>query len=138
MDKRILKFIQGSKLLAWAMRDEVGVYTASAFYAFDAKNLALIIASDEESRHIRLARLEPSVAVNIAKFGKIALLKGVQAKALFQAASKEQARLYYENFPFAKMHNAGIYALNLLWVKFTDNALLLEKKLEFHRQGGDL
>ena len=133
MDKRILKFMQKSKLLSWAMRDESGVYTASAFYAFDERNLSLIIASDENSKHIKLAQLEPRVAVNIAKLDKIAFLKGVQAKALFQGADDRQMGLYYKKFPFAKLHKTNIYALNLLWVKFTDNTLMLEKKLEFYR-----
>lgn len=133
----MLKFIQGSKLLAWAMCDEDGVYTASAFYAFDEKNLALIIASNEGSRHIALAKLKPFVAINIAKLDKIAFLKGIQAKALFQVADERQAGLYYAKFPFASLHKSGIYALNLLWAKFTDNTLMLEKKLEFSRQKED-
>lgn len=133
MDKRILKFIQKSKLLSWAMRDESGVYTASAFYVFDEENFALIIASDETSRHIQLAQINPSIAVNIAKLDKITLLKGIQAKALFEEAKAEQVRLYYQKFPFAKLHKAKIYALNLLWIKLTDNTLMLEKKLEFYR-----
>ncbi len=31
MDERILEFIKNEQLLSWAMIDEKGVYTASAF-----------------------------------------------------------------------------------------------------------
>ncbi|HED0470630.1 TPA: hypothetical protein R4J79_001038 [Campylobacter jejuni] len=132
MDERILEFIKNEQLLSWAMIDEKGIYTASAFYAFDEKNLAFIIASHEDTKHIRLASKNSSIALNIAKESKIAFLKGVQAKAEFKMASEEQMKIYFSKFPFAKLDkSAKIYALELFWLKFTNNALGLSKKLEF-------
>ncbi|EAK3272690.1 TPA: hypothetical protein SF191_001290 [Campylobacter jejuni] len=132
MDERILEFIKNEQLLSWAMIDEKGVYMASAFYAFDEKNLAFIIASHEDTKHIRLASENSSIALNIAKESKIAFLKGVQAKAEFKMASKEQKKIYFSKFPFAILDkSAKIYALELFWLKFTNNALGLSKKLEF-------
>ncbi|EAL5360460.1 hypothetical protein DQO34_08035 [Campylobacter jejuni] len=132
MDERILEFIKNEQLLSWAMIDEKGVYAASAFYAFDEKNLAFIIASHEDAKHIRLASENSSIALNIAKESKIAFLKGVQAKAEFKIANKEQMKIYFSKFPFAKLDkSAKIYALELFWLKFTNNALGLSKKLEF-------
>ena len=133
MDKKILEYIQSMQLLSLAMRDDEEVYIANVFYAFDEKNLALIFSSDEKSRHIKLAFLNPKLALSIAKEDKIAFLKGIQAKALFKEASKEQSEIYYKKFPFAKLHNAKIYALELTWAKFTDNTLLIGSKLEFQR-----
>ena len=132
MDERILEFIKNEQLLSWAMIDEKCVYTDSAFYVFDEKNLAFIIASHEDTKHIRLASENSSIALNIAKESKIAFLKGVQAKAEFKMASKEQMKIYFSKFPFAKLDkSAKIYALELFWLKFTNNALGLSKKLEF-------
>ena len=132
MDERILEFIKNEQLLSWAVIGEKGVYTASAFYAFDEKNFAFIIASHEDTKHIRLASENSSIALNIAKESKIAFLKGVQAKAEFKMASKEQMKIYFSKFPFAKLDkSAKIYALELFWLKFTNNALGLSKKLEF-------
>lgn len=132
MDERILEFIRNEQLLSWAMIDEKGVYTASAFYVVDEKNLTFIIASHEDTKHIRLASENSSIAVNIAKESKIAFLKGVQAKAEFKMASKEQMKIYFSKFPFAKLDkSAKIYALELFWLKFTDNTLSLIKKIEF-------
>lgn len=132
MDERILEFIKNEQLLSWAMIDEKGVYTASAFYVFDEKNLTFIIASHEDTKHIRLASENSSIALNIAKESKIAFLKGVQAKAEFKMASKEQMKIYFSKFPFAKLDkSAKIYALELFCLKFTDNTLSLIKKIEF-------
>ncbi|MDL0102001.1 hypothetical protein [Campylobacter felis] len=133
MNEKILHFFKNHKLLSLAMCDDEGVYSASAFYAFDEENLALIIASYEDTKHIKLAFLNPNIALNIAKENKIALLKGVQAKAIFMEASNEQEKIYFAKFPFVKLSNAKIYALNLSWVKLTDNTLMLEKKLEWTR-----
>lgn len=132
MDKKIIDFIKSEQVLSWAMIDDIGVYTASAFYAFDEKKLALVIASHENTKHIKLAIQNSNIALNIAKENKIAFLKGIQAKAEFKLASKEQSEIYFSKFPFAKLDKSAIiYALELYWVKLTDNALGLSKKLEF-------
>ncbi|MGH2266922.1 hypothetical protein [Campylobacter taeniopygiae] len=135
MDEKILNFIKNEKLLSWSMIDNVGVYTASAFYAFDEKNLAFIIASHENTKHIQLAFKNSSVAVNIAKENKIAFLKGIQAKAEFKRASKEQEKMYFSKFSFARLDKkAKIYTLEIIWVKLTDNTLGLAKKIEFSKK----
>ncbi|TKX28386.1 hypothetical protein [Campylobacter estrildidarum] len=135
MDEKILDFIKKEQLLSWAMIDDTGVYTASAFYVFDEKNLAFIIASYENTKHIKLALTHPNVAVNIAKENKIAFLKGIQAKAEFKCANEEQEKMYFSKFSFARFdRSAKIYALDLIWAKLTDNTLGLSKKLEFFRK----
>lgn len=135
MDERILEFIKNEQLLSWAMNDEKGIYIANAFYAFDEENLAFIIASHEDTKHIKLASKNPNIALNIAKESKIAFLKGIQVKAKFKSASKEQIKIYFSKFPFAKLDkSAKIYALELEWLKFTNNALKLSKKLEFYKK----
>ncbi|ARJ56808.1 hypothetical protein [Campylobacter cuniculorum] len=133
MDKKILEYIKSMQLLSLAVREDEEVYIANVFYAFDESNLALIFSSYEESKHIQLAFLNPKIALSIAKEDKIALLKGLQAKALFKEASKEQSRIYYKKFPFARLSHAKLYALELFWAKFTDNTLMLDSKLEFKR-----
>ncbi|OCX43118.1 hypothetical protein A7X81_07695 [Campylobacter ornithocola] len=133
MDKRIKNFIHSQKLLSLSILDnDGGAYCASCYYAFDDENLALIFASEEHTKHIQLAYKSPKVAVSIALDTDIInLIKGVQIKALFQKATKEQEEIYYEKFPYAKLAKACIFALNIQWVKYTDNKILLSKKLEF-------
>lgn len=136
MNEKIKSFLNENSLLCWAMQDDDGVYCANAFYAFDEANLSLIIASHEDTRHIELARKNPHISVNVAKFGSIASLKGIQIKAVFEKASKAQSKLYYARFPFARLKGGSCFALAIHYAKFTDNAL--GKKLEFTRvQGGE-
>lgn len=135
MNEKIKSFLRDNTLLCWAMQDGDGVYCANAFYAFDDENLSLIIASHENTKHIELVQKNPRVSVNVAKFGSVASLKGVQIKALCQKASKAQAHLYYTHFPFARLKGGSCFALQIEYAKFTDNAL--GKKLEFTRATKD-
>ncbi|EAI8624363.1 hypothetical protein I9Q28_00500 [Campylobacter lari] len=132
MDERIKKFIYSQKLLTLSVQDNDEIYCASCYYAFDDKNLALIFASEEHTKHIQLSYKNPKVGVNIALDTNIInLIKGVQIKAIFRKATAEQEKIYYEKFPFAKLAKACIFALNIQWAKYTDNKILLSKKLEF-------
>ncbi|WP_297192231.1 hypothetical protein [uncultured Campylobacter sp.] len=128
LDERILKYIKKNKLLSWAMQDEEGVYIANAFYAFDESSLSFIIASHTYTKHIKLAFANPNIALNIAKLDKIAFLKGLQIKALFAVATKEQENIYYKRFAFARFSDANIFSLKIKYLKFSDNAL--NKKIE--------
>ncbi|HEC1748748.1 hypothetical protein L8W40_02855 [Campylobacter sp. IFREMER_LSEM_CL1846] len=132
MDERIKKFIHSQKLLTLSVQDNDEIYCASCYYTFDDKNLALIFASEEHTRHIQLSYKNPKVGVNIALDTNIInLIKGVQIKAIFRKATAKQEKIYYEKFPFAKLAKACIFALNIQWAKYTDNKILLSKKLEF-------
>ena len=135
MHKEIQNFILSQKILHLGIQDNSnGVYCASCYYAFDMLNLALIFASYDYTQHIQLAHKYPNVSVNIAYDNKlIYLIKGIQAKAYFKQANNEQKTMYFDKFTFAKFTSASIYALEIYWAKYTDNKMLLSKKLEFQR-----
>lgn len=134
MDLRIAKFIAKNHLLSLGVSDSAGVYAANCYYAWDEENYSLLIKSDVDSKHISLAMQNPNVGITITKDSKnLALLKGVQIKALFKPATKEQKCLYYAKFPFAKLASGEIFALEILWAKYTDNQLLLSQKLIYQK-----
>ena len=111
-----------------------GVHSASCFYVFDKENLALIIKSEPTTRHIELAQRFSIVGINIAKSTlKLLAIKGAQIRAQFGNATKEQERLYYQKFPYAKALNGEIYALEILWAKYSDNKFFGKTKVEFFR-----
>ncbi|NDJ26769.1 hypothetical protein DMB95_01975 [Campylobacter sp. MIT 12-8780] len=135
MHETIKRFIHKMRLLSLASIDDMtfnikissqtplSVYVANAFYAFDEESLSLIIASDCNSKHVKLSLKYPNIAVNIAKDSKIALLKGVQIKAIFEKASEAQKKIYLKRFIFARFAKTDFYALKIVWAKFTDNQL---------------
>lgn len=135
MDKLITKFIQNNHLLSFSVVDHNEVYCASCYYAFDKINISLIIKSSAESKHIQLAKINPNIAITIAKDSKKLLyIKGVQIKAFFTESNKDEQEIYHSKFPFAKLGNGKIYTLKILWAKYTDNQLLISNKITFTRE----
>ena len=134
MNEKIKSFIRRNQLLALSVVENDEVYSASCYYAFDEECISLVFKSQKESKHIQLALVNPKVGVIIAQDAKkIGLLQGVQIKALFKRASTPQEKLYYQKFPFAKLGEGEVFALEILWTKYTDNKLLLKEKLTFKK-----
>ncbi|HIV48734.1 hypothetical protein [uncultured Helicobacter sp.] len=114
--------------------DSVWIHSANCFYAFDETNYALVFKSEPHTRHIQLATRYPNVSATIATNTlKIAKIKGLQIQARFTTATQAQEEIYYARFPFARLGAGEIYALEILYAKYTNNALGLSKKLEFHK-----
>ncbi|MGX3098844.1 hypothetical protein [Helicobacter sp. 23-1046] len=149
MDTRLKKFLTKQYCLSLSVREPQvreskenqkskafcgGVHSASCFYAFDEENLTLIIKSEPTTRHIQLAQTFSIVGINIAKSTlKLLAIKGAQIRAQFGNATKEQERLYYQKFPYAKALSGEIYALEILWAKYSDNKFFGKTKVEFFR-----
>ena len=140
MNDKIREFIAKQHLLTLSVVDDMdshslGVYNASCYYAFFAPNLSLCFKSDSNSKHVRLAYANPNVAAVIAKDSDALInLKGVQIKAYFRNAKKEEKSAYYKRFPFAKLGGGEIFALDIYFAKYTDNQLLLQKKLTYTKE----
>lgn len=114
--------------------DSVWIHSASCFYAFDEAHYALVFKSEPHTRHIQLATRYPHVSATIATNTlHIAKIQGLQIRARFAPATQTQQDIYYARFPFARLGAGDLYALQILYAKYTDNALGFSKKLEFHK-----
>ncbi len=139
MNQKIKDFIKKQHLLSLSVvetnSNEFGVYSASCYYAFDEQNLNLLFKSAQETKHIRLCAINPKVGVIIAKDSKnLGKIQGLQIKAHFKQATQRQQDIYYASYPFARFGEGEIFALEILWAKYTDNKLLLSKKLIYERE----
>ncbi len=131
--ENLLEHTQSVALGSCAL-DSVWIHSASCFYAFDEANLALVFKSEPHTTHIQLATRYPNVSVTIATNTlQIAKIEGLQIRARFCPASDTQNAIYYARFPFARLGAGELYALEILYAKYTNNALELSKKLEFHK-----
>lgn len=139
MNEKITDFIRKQHLLSLSVIEKdsslLEVYSASCYYAFDEENLCLLFKSAQDSKHIQLCALNPKVGVIIAKDSKnLGSIQGLQIKAFFKQATQAQKNLYYTAYPFAKLGKGEVFALEILWAKYTDNKLLLSEKLIFMRK----
>ena len=139
MEKRIQKFIRENKVLTFCTSKDNVPYCASCFYAYDEENQLLIFSSENHTRHIEEAIENNQVAGTINTENKtVAKIQGIQFMGKFITPSTVQQKafysIYYKNFPFAKAMKAPIWAIELTWMKMTDNTLGFGKKLEWERQ----
>lgn len=129
LDTKITEFIKKSHILTLCVCDEFAPYACSCFYAYE--NGSFFIASDENTTHIKIARENSVVAINIALDTKIiGLIKGVQAKGVIKEANNKS--VYFKRFPYALPLNPKIWEIEIFWLKFTDNAL--SKKLIYEKK----
>ena len=144
MDERIQTFIAREKVFALsviecdsnqnriAANQGLRVYGASCYYAFFVPNFSLCFKSALDSKHIQLARRNPNVSVIIAKDSRIlGNIQGVQIQARFRDSTQEEESAYYTRFPFAKLGNGAVFALDIDYATYTDNKLLLKEKLTY-------
>lgn len=137
MDKNIIEFLQSNKLLALGVVEstqELKVYMANCYYAFDIESLSMIIKSSPDTKHIKLALINPNIGVSITdNNANLAKSSGIQIKAYFKEANSMQKKAYYKQFPLARLVRGEVYALEILWAKYTNNALsskiLFEKSI---------
>ena len=114
-------------------------WAASCFYAFDEARLALVILSDEHTRHGMAMRDHPSVAGTIAGQPTfIPKIQGIQFVAQVQKLNEEEQAqayaLYCERHPIARLKRSTVWQLRLQEIKFTDNSVLLGSKTHWQRE----
>lgn len=138
MESRIVKYIEQNKVFTLATAVKQTPYCANCYYVFDEENQLLIFLSDDATRHIKEALVNQTVAGTIQNgVTEVAKIQGIQFRGAFILPNKEEQRSFYEQyynrFPFAKKRPALIWAVQLNWVKMTDNTLGFGTKLIWER-----
>ena len=120
IDKRISKFIGRHHVMTLATLSEDGSpYCANCFYAYDAERNLLIFTSDISTRHASRFDTHTRVAASIVLETRI------------DAAAK---RRYIARFPYAAAAPLTLWAIEIDYMKFTDNTLGFGKKLIWQKE----
>ena len=100
MDERIVKFLKKMHLASvCAIDDEGQPYAFSAFYAFDELNFCLLLASCDESSHVKFLKNSKLVAGTIALDTKIVgKIEGVQFQGAMREACESEREIYFKRF----------------------------------------
>ena len=127
------RFLSKHHLLTVATCNNNMPYCANLFYAYDSKNHRFIVASEEKTKHIQDLHYNQTVAGSVALETKeVGKIEGIQFRAIMHLSeSREDRKLYYEAFAYAKVMQPTLYVIELKWVKLTDNRLGFGKKLIF-------
>jgi len=104
MDERIVKFLKKMRLASVCAIDDDGQpYAFSAFYAFDEVNFCLLLASSDESSHVKFLKNSKLVAGTVALDTKIVgKIEGVQFQGAMREARESEREIYFKRFFYAK------------------------------------
>ena len=139
IDKRIIEFIKEHHVLTLATAVEGDPHACNCFYAFSQENMTLICTSDKSTKHIQQVEKNNFVAGSIVlETMNIGKVQGIQFYARMYEAKDEKLKkfkkIYLKRFPFAVLTNATLWAIELTYIKMTDNRLGFGKKLIWSKE----
>jgi len=129
--KKIISFLEKHHVLTLATSDGNELSACSLFYAFSNERLSFIVASSEDTLHINHVNQNQNVAGNIVLETKIiGKIQGIQFRGEFLPLKDDELKkLYFKQFPHAKLMNPKLWQIKVDYFKMTDNKLGFGKKI---------
>ncbi len=134
MDENIKIYLKNNTVFSMATCAEDKPYSAPCFYAYDEDSQCLIFSSEKHTQHIVNAIKNNQISGSIyTEVSEVAQIKGIQFTGTFVIPNEKEHYygVYQKRFPFAKEMVAPIWAIQLNWIKMTDNTLGFGTKLEW-------
>jgi len=129
--EKIEAFIAAHHVLTLATSFDDSVSACSLFYAYESVSRSFIVASEEETLHIKQIRKNPKVAGNILlETQEVGKIQGLQFRGIFERVeSREQKKCYFKTFPYALALAPTLWQIRVDYFKLTDNRLGFGKKI---------
>jgi len=115
--------------LATSVADELSV--CSLFYIWDEKKLSFVVASSDDTTHIKHIKQNQNIAGNIVLETKtVGKIQGVQFCGRFLELQDDGLKkLYFKTFPHARVMRPKLWQIKVDYFKMTDNRLGFGKKI---------
>ena len=129
--EKISTFIDKHHVLSLATNDGEELSVCSLFYAYSYEENSFIVASSDDTTHIKNINKNSKVAGNIVLETKIVgMIQGLQFKADFHLLDDaDLSKLYFKQFPHARLMKAKLWQIKVNYFKMTDNKLGFGKKI---------
>jgi len=129
--KKIASFLSKHHVLTLATSDGFELSACNLFYVFDAEKISFVVASSDETEHIKNISKNQRVAGTVVLETKIVgKIEGVQFRGEFLETHDEALKkLYFKNFPYALATNPKLWEIKIDYFKLTDNTLGFGKKI---------
>ncbi len=133
--EKISAFIAQHHVMSLATTLDAELSVCSLFYAYDAQELSFVVASSEETTHIKHIKANPKVAGNILlETKKVGEIRGLQFRGEFVALEEKKLRnLYFKTFPYALALTPTLWQIKVNYYKLTDNRLGFGKKIVYKK-----
>ena len=129
--KKIDSFLQKHHVLTLATADVQELSACNLFYAFDIEKIAFVVASSDDTTHIKNITKNPKVAGAVVLETKtVGKIEGIQFRGDFLLLEDtELKKLYFKNFPYALAMNPKLWQIKINYFKLTDNTIGFGKKI---------
>jgi len=117
--------------MSLATSNNMELSVCSLFYAYCSNELSFVVASSDETMHIKNIKQNKIVAGNILLETKsVAKIQGLQFRGEFILLEDESLRkLYFKEFPYALAMQPKLWKIKVNYFKLTDNRFGFGKKL---------
>ena len=138
VNEKIISFLKQNTNLTIATCVNNIPHCANCFYAYDDEQSILIFKSKPETEHIKQALENNFVAGSITPDKLDATkIQGIQFYGVFLEPKNDLLeilkKIYYKKYPFAMAFAGNIWAIELTYIKMTDNTLGFGTKIEWKK-----
>jgi len=128
---KIDTFLQKHHVLSLCSTDGIDLSACNLFYAFDMTCNSFVVASSDETTHVKNILQNPKVAGTIVLETKIVgKIEGLQFRGEFLALEEKSLKsLYFKHFPYALAMNPKLWQIKVNYFKLTDNTLGFGEKI---------
>jgi len=129
--EKITNFIYEHHVMTLATHYKGEVSACSLFYVYDEKKRIFVVASADDTTHIKHIQENPNIAANILLETKtVGKIQGLQLRGLMHELQDTSLMgLYFKAFPYALALQPKLWSIVVTYFKMTDNTLGFGKKL---------
>lgn len=128
---KIKEFIDEHHVMSLATSDVDELSVCSLFYAYSNEKNSFVVASSDDTLHIKHIGKNKRIAGNILLETKtVGKIQGLQFRGDFiPLEDLELKKLYFKNFPYALALSPKLWQIQVNYFKMTDNRLGFGKKI---------
>jgi len=128
---KIASFLAKHHVMSLATSDSSELSACNLFYAYDEAKISFVVASSDDTEHIKNISKNPLVAGTVVlETRTVGKIQGVQFRGRFlETYDEDLKRLYFKTFPYALAMNPKLWQIKVDYFKLTDNTLGFGKKI---------
>lgn len=129
--EKISTFLNEHHVLTLATSDGDELSACSLFYSYSSEKNSFVVASSDDTTHIKHINKNKKIAGNILLETKeVGKIQGVQFRGEFLELDDSELRsLYFKTFPYALAMNPKLWLIKVDYFKMTDNRFGFGKKI---------
>jgi uncharacterized protein YhbP (UPF0306 family) len=128
---KITSFLDEHHVMSLATSSNERLSVCNLFYTFIKEEKIFIVASSDDTTHIKDILLNPNIAGSVVLESKnISKIQGLQFRGVFQTLKDDSLKKnYFKAFPYALAMNPKLWQIKVDFFKLTDNTLGFGKKI---------